>query len=153
MRMKLRCSGFRVPGSELGNWTLNFERLRAVWLALASAVVLCLVGCGKSAQPQPAPAEVEVVRVEQKDVPIWKEWIGTLDGLVNAQIKPQVTGYLLRQTYKDGSFVKKDQLLFEIDPRTFQAALDQAKGQLASAEGQLAQAEANQIKAQNDVNR
>jgi membrane fusion protein (multidrug efflux system) len=153
MRMKLRCSGFRVPGSELGNWTLNFERLRAVWLALASAVVLCLVGCGKSAQPQPPPPDVEVVRVEQKDVPIWKDWIGTLEGLVNAQIKPQVTGYLLRQTYKDGSFVKKDQLLFEIDPRTFQAAVDQAKGQLASAEGQLAQAQANQIKAQNDVNR
>ncbi|HEY3137649.1 MAG TPA: efflux RND transporter periplasmic adaptor subunit [Blastocatellia bacterium] len=153
MRMKLRCSGFRVPGSELGNWTLNFERLRAVWLALASAVVLCLVGCGKSAQPQPPPPDVEVVRVEQKDVPIWKDWIGTLEGLVNAQIKPQVTGYLLSQTYKDGSFVKKDQLLFEIDPRTFQAAVDQAKGQLASAEGQLAQAQANQIKAQNDVNR
>jgi len=153
MRMKLRCSGFRVPGSELGNWTLNFERLRAAWLALASAVVLCLVGCGKSAQPQPPPPDVEVVRVEQKDVPIWKDWIGTLEGLVNAQIKPQVTGYLLSQTYKDGSFVKKDQLLFEIDPRTFQAAVDQAKGQLASAEGQLAQAQANQIKAQNDVNR
>lgn len=153
MHMKLRCSGFRVPGSELGNWTLNFERLRAVWLALASAVVLCLVGCGKSAQPQPPPPDVEVVRVEQKDVPIWKDWIGTLEGLVNAQIKPQVTGYLLSQTYKDGSFVKKDQLLFEIDPRTFQAAVDQAKGQLASAEGQLAQAQANQIKAQNDVNR
>jgi membrane fusion protein (multidrug efflux system) len=94
-----------------------------------------------------------VVRVEQRDVPIRKEWIGTLDGLVNAQIKPQVTGYLLRQTYTDGAFVKKDQLLFEIDPRTFQAALDQTKGQLANAEGQLAQAQANQIKAQNDVNR
>ena len=66
------------------------------------------------------------------------EWIGTLDGLVNAQIKPQVTGYLLRQTYTDGAFVKKGQLLFEIDPRTFQAALDQAKAQLANAEAQLA---------------
>jgi membrane fusion protein (multidrug efflux system) len=76
-----------------------------------------------------------------------------LDGLVNAQIRPQVTGYLLRQNYKDGSFVKKGQLMFEIDPRTFQAALDQAKGQLANAEQQLAQAEANQVKAQLDVNR
>ena len=82
-----------------------------------------------------------------------KEWIGTLEGLVNAQIKPQVTGYLLRQTYQEGSFVKKGQLLFEIDPRTFQAALDQTKGQLANAEQQLAQAEANQVKAQLDADR
>ena len=81
------------------------------------------------------------------------EWVGTLEGLVNAQIRPQVTGYLVRQTYQEGSFVKKGQLLFEIDPRTFQAALDQAKGQLANAEQQLAQAEANQVKAQLDVNR
>jgi membrane fusion protein (multidrug efflux system) len=115
--------------------------------------VLFSVSCGKSEPPKPHPPDVEVVRVEQKDVPIWKDWIGTLEGLVNAQIKPQVTGYLLSQTYKDGSFVKKGQLLFEIDPRTFQAAVDQAKGQLASAEGQLATAQANQIKAQNDVNR
>jgi membrane fusion protein (multidrug efflux system) len=93
------------------------------------------------------------VEVLQRDVPIPKEWVGTLDGLVNAQIRPQVMGYLLRQNYKDGSFVKKGQLMFEIDPRTFQAALDQAKGQLANAEQQLAQAEANQVKAQLDVNR
>jgi membrane fusion protein, multidrug efflux system len=125
-----------------------------VWRAIIIAALLFVpVGCGKSEQPQARPPDVEVVRVEQKDVPIWKDWIGTLDGLVNAQIKPQVTGYLLRQTYKDGAFVKRDQLLFEIDPRTFQAAVDQAKGQLASAEGQLASAQANQIKAQNDVNR
>ena len=94
-----------------------------------------------------------MVQVEQKDVPIRNEWIGTLEGLVNAQIKPQVTGYLLRQTYQEGSFVKKGQLLFEIDPRTFQAALDQTKGQLANAEQQLAQAEANQVKAQLDADR
>ena len=120
---------------------------------LVSAIALFWVGCGKSAPPKPPPPDVEVVRVEQKDVPVWREWIGTLDGLVNAQIKPQVTGYLLRQTYTDGSFVKKGQLLFEIDPRTFQAALDQAKGQLANAEAQLATARANQVKAENDVNR
>jgi membrane fusion protein (multidrug efflux system) len=116
-------------------------------------ILMILFGCGKSEQPKASPPDVEVVQVEQKDVPIWKEWIGTLDGLVNAQIKPQVTGYLLRQIYKDGAFVKKDQLLFEIDPRTFQAAVDQAKGQLANAQGLLAQYQANQIKAQNDVNR
>jgi membrane fusion protein (multidrug efflux system) len=117
------------------------------------AVSLVLAGCGKSEQPQARPPELEVVRVEQKDVPISKEWVGTLDGFVNAQIRPQVTGYLLRQTYQEGSFVKKGQLLFEIDPRTFRAALDQTKAQVANAEQQLAQAEANQVKAQLDVNR
>jgi RND family efflux transporter MFP subunit len=121
--------------------------------ALASAVLLLCVGCGKSTQPQPHPPEVEVVQVEQKDVPIRKEWIGTLEGFVNAQIKPQVTGYLLRQRYQEGSFVKQGQLLFEIDPRTFQASLDQMKGQLANAESQLATAEANQVKAQLDAER
>jgi len=120
---------------------------------MAGAIVLFAVGCGKSGPPKPPPPDVEVVQVEQKDVPVWNEWIGTLDGLVNAQIKPQVTGYLLRQAYTDGAFVKKGQLLFEIDLRAFQAALDQAKGQLANAEGQLATARANQVKAQNDVNR
>ena len=123
------------------------------WQVIAGVILVASVGCGKSEQSQPRPPEVEVVQVEQKDVPISKEWVGTLDGLVNAQIRPQVTGYLLRQNYKDGSFVKKGQLMFEIDPRTFQAAMDQAKGQLANAEQQLAQAEANQVKAQLDVNR
>jgi RND family efflux transporter MFP subunit len=166
MRTKLCCSGLRpfdvaqdmVPSSELGNWTLNFEplnfeRLRTVWLALASAIVLFSVGCGKSEQSQTRPPEVQVAQVEQKDVPIYSEWVGTLEGFVNAQIRPQVTGYLLRQTYKEGAFVKKGELLFEIDPRTFQAALDQAKAQLANAEQQLALAEANQVKAQLDVDR
>ena len=123
------------------------------WQVIAGVILLASVGCGKSEQSQPRPPEVEVVQVEQKDVPIWKEWVGTLDGLVNAQVRPQVTGYLLRQTYQEGSFVRKGQLLFEIDPRTFQAALDQVKAQLANAEQQLAQAEANQVKAQLDVNR
>jgi membrane fusion protein (multidrug efflux system) len=120
---------------------------------LVFSLILALIGCRKSQQPTTSPPDVEVVEVIQKDVPIWKEWIGTLDGLWNAQIRPQVTGYLLRQTYKDGAFVKKDQLLFEIDPRTFQAAVDQYKGQLANAEGLLASAQANQVKTQNDVNR
>jgi len=133
---------------------LLLERLRLlVAPLLVFTPVLALIGCQKSQNPTTPPPDVEVVEVLQRDVPIPKEWIGTLDGLVNAQIRPQVTGYLLRQNYKDGSFVKKGQLMFEIDPRTFQAALDQAKGQLANAEQQLAQAEANQVKAQLDVNR
>ena len=91
------------------------------------------------AQPGASP-DVEVVQVEQKDVPIFGEWIGTLDGFTNADVRAQVTGYLLRQGYQEGAFVKKGQLLFEIDPRPFQAALDQAEGQLAQAKAMLANA-------------
>ena len=79
------------------------------------------------AQPAASP-DVEVLKVEQKDVPIYGEWIGTLDGLVNADVRAQVTGYLLKQGYQEGGFVKQGQLLFQIDPRPFQAALDQAQG-------------------------
>jgi membrane fusion protein (multidrug efflux system) len=130
------------------------QRNPRIWPTIVIvAVLLVLAGCGKSEQSQARPPEVEVVQVEQKDVPISKEWVGTLEGFVNAQIRPQITGYLLRQTYKDGSFVRKDQLLFEIDPRTFHPVVGQTKGQLAAAEQQLAQAEANQVKAQLDVNR
>ncbi len=73
----------------------------------------------------------------QKDVPIYSEWIATLYGYVNAQIQPQVTGYLIRQDYREGSFVHQGDVLFEIDPRPFQAVLDQAKAQLAQAKAQL----------------
>src|SRR5271155_4067655 len=104
------------------------------------------------AQPS-APPDVEVVQVEQKDVPIFGDWIGTLDGFTNADVRAQVTGYLLRQGYQEGAFVKKGQLLFEIDPRPFQAVLDQAEGQLAQARAQLANAEAVQGRTQLDVER
>jgi RND family efflux transporter MFP subunit len=93
------------------------------------------------------PATVELATVEQRDIPISREWIGTLDGYVNAPIKAQVSGFLLRQNYVEGSYVQKGQLLFEIDPRPFQAAVDQALGQLAQANGQLAQAKAGLIQA------
>src|SRR5207302_1582709 len=95
--------------------------------------------------------DVEVARVEQKSVPIHRQWIGTLDGMVNAAIKAQVTGYLLTQNYTEGSFVKKGQLLFEIDSRPFQAAVDQAQGQLSQANGQLAQAKAQLVQSQAQV--
>jgi len=104
------------------------------------------------AQPGASP-DVEVVQVEQKDVPIFGEWIGTLDGFTNADVRAQVTGYLLRQGYQEGAFVKKGQLLFEIDPRPFQAALDQAEGQLAQAKAILANAQAVQGRTELDVNR
>jgi len=104
------------------------------------------------AQPG-APPDVEVVQVEQKEVPIYGEWIGTLDGFTNADVKAQVTGYIMRQAYQEGAFVQKGQLLFEIDPRPFQAALDQAEGQLAQAKAMLANAQAVQVRTELDVNR
>jgi RND family efflux transporter MFP subunit len=99
------------------------------------------------------PPDVEVAQVEQKDVPIYTEWIGTLDGFTNAEVKAQVRGYLMRQDYQEGAFVKQGQLLFEIDPRPFQAALDQAEGQLAQAKAMLANAQAVQGRTQLDVER
>jgi membrane fusion protein (multidrug efflux system) len=100
-----------------------------------------------------APPEVMVAQVEQRDVPIYGEWIGTLAGQVNANVQAQVPGYLLKRDYQEGSSVRKGQLLFEIDPRPFQAALDQAEGQLAQAIAQLANAQAVQGRTQLDVER
>jgi RND family efflux transporter MFP subunit len=112
----------------------------------AIAMTAALAGCtgGQSAAPgssqQPPPPTVGVALVFQKDVPIYGDWVATLDGYVNANITPQVSGYLIRQDYREGSLAHKDEVLFEIDPRPFQAVLDQSKGQLAQARGQLAQA-------------
>jgi membrane fusion protein (multidrug efflux system) len=127
----------------------------ALPVLLLLAIPLFSVGCReKNAQAgNPAAVDVQVAQVEQKDVPIYGEWIGTLDGLVDADVKAQVTGYLLKQAYVEGSFVKRGQLLFEIDPRPFEATLDQAKAQLAQAEAQLANAEATQLQAQLNVNK
>ena len=106
--------------------------------AMAVLVSPVLLGCqSQKAAAPPPPVEVEVVSVVQKDVPIYGEWVATLDGYVNAQIQPQVTGYIVDQTYKEGSFVRKGQILFQIDARPFQALLDQAKAQLAQARAQL----------------
>ena len=128
-----------------------------VWIggAVCLLVIGLIVGAiyprhVSGAQPG-APTEVQVVQVEQKDVPIFGEWIGTLDGFVNADVRAQVTGYLMRQGYQEGAYVRKGQLLFEIDPRPFQAALDQAQGQLAKAREQLATAQAVQVRTQLDV--
>ena len=112
--------------------------------------------CGQSTPQERRRAALRMsrwCRLEQKDVPIFGEWIGTLDGLVNADVRAQVTGYLQRQGYQEGAFVKKGQLLFEIDPRPFQAALDQAQGQLAQANAALANAVAVQGRTDLDVKR
>jgi membrane fusion protein (multidrug efflux system) len=106
--------------------------------------LLLAAGCGKEqkAAPPPPPAVV-VSEVVRKDVPIYSEWVGTTDGLVNATIQAQVTGYLVKQDYREGELVQKGQVLFEIDPRTFQAAVDGAKGALAQAEARWETAKAN----------
>jgi len=121
-------------------------------LAALSLVFAAKRPKGPASTPS-APTEVEVVQVHQQDVPIYGEWIGTLDGYSNADVRAQVTGYLLRQGYQEGTFVHKGQLLFEIDPRPFKAALDQAQGQLAQAKAALANAQAVQGRTELDVNR
>jgi RND family efflux transporter MFP subunit len=125
----------------------------AIILGVIAVAVIVLLLRPKPAVSAGPPAEVMVTQVQQKDVAIYSEWIGTLDGLVNANVKAQVTGYLLEQDYQEGSFVQKGQLLFQIDPRPFQAVLDQAEGQLAQAKAQLANAEAVQLRNQLDVDR
>jgi RND family efflux transporter MFP subunit len=127
------------------------HRIAAVSAALlATAGIIFVASRSKTteAAAPPAPRTVEVAAVEQRDLPIQREWIGALDGLVDADIKAQVTGYLLRQDYQEGSLVHKGQLLFEIDPRPFQATVDQATGQLAQARAQQAQAQAGLVQAQ-----
>ena len=100
--------------------------------------VLTTIGCGRSQATAPSPAsEVAVASPVQQDVAVYSEWVATLDGYVNAQIRPQVSGYMIRQNYKEGSLVRRGEVLFEIDPRPFQAALDRAKGDLAQAQAQL----------------
>jgi len=107
---------------------------------LCSCLLLALAGCGSKAKPEPPPAAVQVATVVKKDTPIYSDWVATLDGFVNAQIQPRVSGYIIKQDYVEGSTVKKGQVLFEIDPRPFKAVLDQAKAQLAQAEAQLGKA-------------
>ena len=116
-------------------------RRRAFKVLLFGCFLLFLAGCsGGKAAPVPPPLVVEVATVVQQDTPIYSEWVATLDGYVNAQIQPRVSGYIIEQNYKEGSVVRKGEVLFEIDPRPFKAALDQAKAQLAQAEAQLGKA-------------
>ena len=148
----MRRSGFR-------RYLMNSlpRRSLAIGGVLCFVFVAVIVGALRpnhaSGAEAEAPPDVMVAQVEQKDVPIYGEWVGTLDGFVNADVRAQVTGYLVRQDYQEGAFVNKGQLLFEIDPRPFQAAFDQAEGQLAQASAQLANAEAVQVRTQLDVER
>jgi membrane fusion protein (multidrug efflux system) len=111
-----------------------------LWMVgfLALAAITLLGGCAsKTEAAAPPPPEVQVVNIQQKDVPVYREWVAILDGYVNADIRPQVSGYLLKQNYREGSLVHKGDVLFEIDRRPFEAALQQAQGQQAQAEAQL----------------
>jgi membrane fusion protein (multidrug efflux system) len=122
--------------------TSLFGPERKLFLAIALALTCAgLSGCDSTkATTAPPPPTVQVATVIQQDVPIYSDWVATLDGYVNAQIQPHVSGYIIKQNYREGSVVQKGQVLFEIDPRPFKAALDQAKGQLAQAEAQLGKA-------------
>jgi RND family efflux transporter MFP subunit len=134
----------------------NNVRQHKVLASIAVCVILLLVivlfvfvgGAKKPVQAAPTPLAVEVVQVEQKNVPLYSEWIGTTDGMVNADIRAQVSGYLLRKDYTEGAFVKQGRLLFEIDPRPFEAALGQANGDLAKSQAQVGQANSQLEQAQ-----
>jgi membrane fusion protein (multidrug efflux system) len=126
---------------EKGN---NVKDTYGLILAILMAVI-SLVGCTeekKTAAPPSAP-EVEVAEVIQRDVPVYQEWVASMDGLVNATILAQVQGYLIKQNYKEGELVKKGTLLFEIDPRPFRATLDEALAALAKQQAVLQTAQAN----------
>jgi RND family efflux transporter MFP subunit len=118
----------------------NAIGLRFGYVVTLLLLLLPITACGRgnvqAAAAAPAP-EVRVSPVIQQDVPVFSEWVATMDGYVNAQIRPQVSGYIIKQEYKEGSVVRKGQVLFEIDPRPFKAALDRAKGDLAQAQAQL----------------
>ena len=128
-------------------------RRQSAQLVLLPALIvvtfsLALVGCAQSkASMQLPPPDVLVGCPVQRDVPVHSEWVATLEGYTNAEIRPQVSGYLIKQNYKEGSLVSKDQVLFEIDPRPFQANLDRALGALAAARGQVSRSRADLARA------
>ncbi len=115
--------------------TIQLNRLPASAGRLFCLAVLGLSGCKKSGEAvaPPTPPEVEFVAIEQKNVPIYKEWVGTLDGDVNASISAQVSGYLTNRAYTEGSPVTNGQVLFQIDAAPFAAALSKAEAALAQA--------------------
>lgn len=129
--------------SEIG---YKLVTIRNGMLVFACIALPWLSACSKQQPAAIPPPVVEIAEVVQKDVPVVDVWVGTTDGLVNATILAQVTGYLISQNYKEGDVVKKGQMLFEIDPRPFQAALDQAKGNLLQAEATYKNAHADLLR-------
>jgi len=131
---------FKLSGARAGR--ARGSRVRAVtrragaapFLLLALILILPFSSCAKKTPPPPPPPAVEVAPATQQDVSLTTEWVGTLDGYVNAEIRPQVEGYVLRQSYREGTFVHRGDVLFEIDPRQFQASLESAQAELARAQ-------------------
>ena len=138
--------------ARVGNRWLT-RSIAACAAAALSAALLFLAGCGEEKKAEAAPPDVEVVSVTQKDVPIVREWVATMTGFVNAQIRAQVSGYIVKQLYTNGAYVTKGTSLFQLDARTFQAALDQATGNLTQSKADLQKAEAQLGKTQLDVDR
>src|ERR1017187_6471335 len=139
----------KIKANNLPRWTnaiwLTFHKIRlpysfsfnARFISAVGFTILILLANGCKEKPAPSPPpEVQVITLAPTTVPIFEEWIGTLDGFVNAQIRAQVFGYLLTQNYVEGSAVKKGDVLFQIDPRPFQAALDQANAKLTQDQAQ-----------------
>ncbi len=123
---------------------VHLRRMSVVVVLVFGAALLLLSGCKKGqGRETSSPPAVEVVEVIQKDVPVYSEWIASTDGFVNATIRAQIQGYLTKQNYKEGDLVKKGQILFEIDSRSFEAVLEQAKGQLAQQQARWDTARAN----------
>jgi membrane fusion protein (multidrug efflux system) len=138
--MHLFCIFFRRSYRKGGN-----VKRKSVFILMVLVAAFGLAGCQeeKKAVAPPPPPEVEVAEVIQKDVPVYGEWVASMDGMVNATILAQVQGYLIKQNYKEGDFVKKGSLLFEIDPRPFQAAVDDARAGMAKQQAVLQTAQAN----------
>jgi len=125
------------------------QRARATWTVAAAVITACAlagVACGRKAESKLPSPEVLVAQVAQRDVPVYGEWVGTTDGFINAQIRAKVQGYLVARPYKEGALVNAGDVLFQLDPRQYQAALDQAKANLA-------QAQANMVRSQQNVDR
>jgi membrane fusion protein, multidrug efflux system len=141
----------------IGNHNTRAILLSVTGVTMLAASALLVTACSsansKAATTAPPSVPVDTVRVRQENVPLIGDWVGTLDGFVNAQIQPQVIGYLVQQNYLEVSSVAKDQVLFQIDRRPFQATVDQAAAQVEQAKGQLAQAKAQQSLAQINLKR
>jgi len=140
----------------IGSRNSWLKLLSVLSVVLVTVLTLLITACGNTGSKSNIVSEpflVDVVRVHQGSASLTGNWVGTLDGDVNVQIQPQVSGYLIQQKYSEGSTVTKNQVLFEIDPRPFQAAVDQTEAQVKQTRGQLAQAKAQQSLAQINLKR
>jgi membrane fusion protein, multidrug efflux system len=136
----------RIDRAKVEATTVDRAPSKVALMRAALAATFALSACSKSAPPPPPPPDVVVADVVQKDVPIYAEWVGTTEGNITAQIRARVQGYLQRRSYEEGTLVRTGDLMFVIDPRPYQTALDQAKGDLGRTEALL-------TKAQQDVTR